>query len=89
MDNAAPAFMPDLKLSFSQLGIIVILGATKVAIGACIIKSITKYYGLRKGSVGANLGQTLFNGATRLVASFGQMLGVRSLMGFGFGSMYG
>lgn len=86
---AATGFMPELKLNFTQLGLIIAMMGIGTAIGAWIINPLTEYYGRRKGTVWGNLFETAFSGATGLVQSFGQMVGVRGLMGFGFGSLYG
>lgn len=86
---AAPGFMPELKLSFTQLGLIVTLTAIGTAVGAWIINPLTEYYGRRKGTIWGNLGETVFSGATGLVHTFAQISIVRFIMGFGFGTMYG
>ncbi|WP_028321600.1 MFS transporter [Desulfatiglans anilini] len=86
---AAPGFMPELEFTYAQLGLIVTLTAIGAAIGAWVVNPLTEYYGRRKGSIWGNLGAHLFSGLTGLVQGFGQMVGIRTLMGIGFGSMYG
>lgn len=86
---AAPGFMHELGLNFTQLGLIITVSGIGVAIGAWIIGPLSEYYGRRKGSVWANLCEHAFSGFTALVQTFGQMFFLRGLMGFFFGSLYG
>lgn len=66
----APGFMPELGLNYTQLGMIVMIARIGAALGAWIFAPLTEYYGRRKGTVWANLAQTLISGATGLVRSF-------------------
>lgn len=86
---AAPGFMPDLGLNYTQLGLIITISGIGVALGAWIVGPITEYYGRRKGTVWANLCETSLSAVTGLVQSFGQMMGIRGILGFFFGSLYG
>lgn len=81
--------MPDLKLNFTQLGILFSIAGICTAIGAWVINPITEYYGRKIGSVWVNLINTVISGITGLVRTFGQMLGIRALVALGFGGMYG
>ena len=83
-----PGFMPDLKLNFTQVGLIFTIGGLCTAIGGWICGPITEYYGRKLGSVWVNLINTVISGITGLVQSFGQMLGIRALVALGFGGMY-
>ncbi|KUO75108.1 MAG: hypothetical protein APF81_02590 [Desulfosporosinus sp. BRH_c37] len=86
---AAQGFMPDLKLSFTQLGLIVSANGLGVALGAWIIGSLSEFYGRRLGAVWGNLAEHIFSGLTGLALTFGQMFGIRALLGVTFGSVYG
>jgi len=85
----AEGFMPELGFSFTQLGLIITISAIGLTVGAWVISPLTEYYGRRIGTVWGNLGQVSISAVTGLVQSFGQMMGIRFLMGFGFGSLYG
>ena len=86
---AAPGFMGELGLNYTQLGLIITISGVGVAVGAWVIGPISEYYGRRKGTVWANLCEHSFSAVTAIVQSFGQMIGIRGLMGFFFGSLYG
>jgi MFS family permease len=86
---AAPGFMVDLKLNFTQLGLIVTLSALAATLGGFIFNPISEYYGRRVGTVWGNIGQHLLSALTGLVQSFGQMTIMRSVMAFGNAGMHG
>lgn len=86
---AAPGFMPALNLNFTQLGLIISANGLGVAIGGWIIGTLSEYYGRRTGAVWGNFIEHIFSGLTGLCSTFGQMLGIRALLGVSFGSVYG
>lgn len=86
---AAPGFMPALNLNYTQLGLIISANGIGVAVGAWLIGTLSEYYGRRTGAVWGNLVEHILSGVTGLCQTFGQMLGIRALLGVSFGSVYG
>ncbi len=84
-----PAIVADMKLNYTDVGMIISVTGLVWAFGTILWASIGDTYGRRPVIVGCAILASIFSWATGMVHSLGSMLAVRGILGFFEGGPWG